>query len=634
MFKIDEMLSKRNIKDALNYLSSKKNTSGADGICLSELKNYWEINHELIEEQLRNGTYEPGVVKCYEITVASGKKRIVSVLNTIDRFIARLLAQKLNRYYDPLFLPNSYAFRDNKGTVKAVTQAKIYADQGYSYVTKIDIRHFFDSIPLDKMMKLVRHNISDSAVRTLIKKYLYCNVYNEGEIIEKDIGLLQGNPISPVLSNLYLHLLDYYMEKKGYKWIRFADDITVYSKTIYDAKIVMNDINYIIVNCLDLNLNKNKSSVCHIQNLRLLGYDFYLCSGKYEAKKHVYQKSKIYNTWTPSIIQKVNKEYHIVQDGILHKKDYALLFENPEEKHHIPVEAVDQLNLYGEISIDFAVLQTITHHKIRLAFFDKFGNIMGYYLPEESYSSSHSLLLQSIFYNDQSKRAALAKSMEIANIHNMRANLRYYNKKRENHLKDSIHELTEFIGKISTSTSIEEMLLLEARAREKYYHTFSTILLTNDFPFEKRTRRPPKNELNALISFGNTLLYNEILQIIWKTSLDSRIGIIHATNKRNHTLNLDFADIFKPIIIDRLIFSLINRKQIKKEIHFINQEDRCVLLNKEGKKIFLQEFYRKLSGKINKNGCTYTYKQLLQREIHLYEKYVVKNEIYKPFKYY
>ena len=424
------------------------------------------------------------------------------------------------------------------------------------------------------------------------------------------------------------------MEKQGYYWIRFADDITVFSKSIADANAVMDKIDHVIVDCLDLKINKQKSTVCYILNLRLLGYEFFLNAGKLEVKRHIYQKTNVYNTWSPSIIQKVNKEYHIVQDGILHKKDYALLFENDKEKHHIPVEATEQLNLYWEITIDSAVLHTITAKKIRLAFYDKVGNIMGYYLPEDWYSSSQTLILQSTFYNDKTKRTVLARTMEIANIHNMRANLRYYNKKRENLLEEFIHELTELIRKVNESVEIEEMILLEARAREKYYQAFSSILQNEDFPFEKRTRRPPKNELNALISFGNTLLYNEFLQIIWKTSLDPRIGIIHATNRRNHTLNLDFADIFKPIIIDRLIFSLINRKQIKKEFHFLNEEDDSVLLNKEGKKIFLQEFYKKLSSKMVKNGCTYTYKQLLEREIHLYEKYIVENLVYKPYKYY
>lgn len=225
--------------------------------------------------------------------------------------------------------------------------------------------------------------------------------------------------------------------------------------------------------------------------------------------------------------------------------------------------------------------------------------------------------------------------MEIAGLHNIRANLRYYNKKKQKTaISDAIEKLNRFIAKVNEADGIQELMLLEARGRETYYFTFNNIIEQQEFRFERRIKRPPRDELNAMISFGNTLLYNQFLQIIWKTSLDPRIGIIHASNRRSHSLNLDFADLFKPVIVDRVIFTLINCQQIKKEKHFVHVKENGVYLNKEGKKLFIEVFERKLAAKKVVRGEKYTYKQLMENEVRKYQKYLLQDEKYKPYKYY
>lgn len=141
------------------------------------------------------------------------------------------------------------------------------------------------------------------------------------------------------------------------------------------------------------------------------------------------------------------------------------------------------------------------------------------------------------------------------------------------------------------------------------------------------------DELNAMISFGNTLLYNLVLQKIWKTTLDPRIGIVHATTSRNYSLNLDFADLFKPVIVDRVIFSLVNLLQIQKNLHFEKEDSGATYLNKVGKRIFISEFEEKLKDKIKVKDRNYTYKQLIEEEIHKFQRYLMNNETYKPYKY-
>ena len=364
------------------------------------------------------------------------------------------------------------------------------------------------------------------------------------------------------------------------------------------------------------------------------GYDFINKNGKVIIKKHTYQKVRKYSDWTECSIEKVNKEYHILHDGIINKKDYSILFENEDEKHHIPIEVTDQINIYSNVSLTSNILKTLSKERIRVSYFDRYGNHIGDYIPEGYLGSGKTVLKQSKIYNDSEKRCSVAKNIEIASIHNMRANMRYYNKKIKDSLDEEIQIMSQAIVDINEAFSIEKMMLIEARARGIYYSTFNRIINQKEFEFTKRTRRPPKDELNAMISFGNTMLYNYFAQFVSKTSLDDRIGIVHATNNRAHSLSLDFADIFKPVIVDRLIFSLINKHQIKKEMHFCTSDKGGVYLNDVGKRLFVENFDKKLISRVVVKGEKTTYRYLMENEVKEYAKFIERGKEYKVYKYY
>ena len=193
MFTMEEMLSKRNQRDAFNHFSMKKNGRGVDGMQISELEDYWKINHEQIEADLLAGNYQLGIVKSYEMINGRGKRRVICSLNAIDRFVARLLAQKLRRYMEPEFCENSFAYQEGKGVAAAVEKACQYINEGYTIVAEMDIESYFDKIPLDRMMLLIEQKIEDKAVRHLIRRFLYCKVAFDSRIEDKTIGIIQGS---------------------------------------------------------------------------------------------------------------------------------------------------------------------------------------------------------------------------------------------------------------------------------------------------------------------------------------------------------------------------------------------------------------------------------------------------------
>ena len=442
-----------------------------------------------------------------------------------------------------MFLPQSYAYQEGKGILQAVTKAKEHAEGGADIVVEVDLKNYFDNISLEKMYGLITNYIRDEHVRFLLKSYLYCKIKTDDRISDKIVGLVQGNSISPILSNLYLHSLDVYFEKQKWNWIRFADNIYIFTKEKAEADQIYNNLCKEIKENHGLNINEKKSGIHKIFERPMLGYVFYKIKNGIEVKKKQYEKREVFYNWNRCAVQKVNREYHIVQDGILNKKDYALLFENEEQKHHIPVEIVDNINMYGNVTVSSNVLSTLGKQKISISFFDKYGNLMGRYFPEKYGNYSAALLKQCKLYDSIQERLRVAKKMEIAGIHNMRSNLRYYNKKNGG-LEQWIDLLNNEIIAMNEGDSIEKLMLIEGRARQLYYNAFGKVINNSDFNFVKRTKRPPEDAINAMISFGNTLLYNQFLHIIWKTSLDPRIGVVHATNRRSHSLNLDFADIF------------------------------------------------------------------------------------------
>ena len=154
-----------------------------------------------------------------------------------------------------------------------------------------------------------------------------------------------------------------------------------------------------------------------------------------------------------------------------------------------------------------------------------------------------------------------------------------------------------------------------------------------EFIFEKRTRRPPMNEVNALISFGNTFLYRRIANEIYKTALDIRIGLVHSANSRSESLNLDIAEIFKPIIVDRAIFTVIHNLQINKKLHFEVKDNGGVYLNNNGKRIFIKELEKKLGSKISIDGQKISYEHIIKNEIYKIVKFIQEGEKYRSFKY-
>ncbi|MGB9771741.1 MAG: type I-B CRISPR-associated endonuclease Cas1b [Candidatus Kapaibacteriota bacterium] len=326
----------------------------------------------------------------------------------------------------------------------------------------------------------------------------------------------------------------------------------------------------------------------------------------------------------------MKRNLYIFSDGELKRKDNTLFVYNNEERKYIPVENTQEIFVFGEISINKKLLEFIASNHITLHFYNFFGFYVGSFYPKEHLNSGYMILKQVQHYLDIDKRMVLAKKFVTGAVDNILKVLNYY-LNRGKPLEEfigRINLLRESIDKCSTN---EQLMAIEGNIRENYYKSFDIILNNDHFVFETRTKKPPKNRLNALISFANSLVYTTCLGEIYHTHLDPRIGYLHSTNFRRFTLNLDVAEIFKPIIADRVIFNLINKNIIKPQ-HFESIVDGIVL-NKKGRQLFVQEFDERMRTtlKHKKLNRHVSYKQLIRLELYKIQKHLFGEEDYKPF---
>lgn len=323
----------------------------------------------------------------------------------------------------------------------------------------------------------------------------------------------------------------------------------------------------------------------------------------------------------------------VFSDGELKRKENTLFFENEAgEKKFIPVEGTKELMIFGEVSLNKRFLEFTSRKEMIMHFFNHYGYYVGSFYPREHLNSGHMILKQAEAYLDEGRRIALARKFVEGAVGNILKTLDYYARRKENPvILAASSRIREMSSALCDQQSTGSLMAIEGNIRDIYYSAFDDIVENEDFKFESRTRRPPKNRMNALISFGNSLLYTSVLSEIYKTHLDPRIGYLHSTNFRRFTLNLDVAEIFKPILVDRMIFSLINKGELKNR-HFEKRMDG-VVMNEDGMKIFSKEFEDRLQTTIThkKIGRPVSNRRLIRLELYKLEKHIIGEQEYKPF---
>lgn len=271
---MNQILSRENLLLALKRVERNKGSHGVDKMPVKFLRQHVVENWLTIKKQILEGTYQPQPVRRIEIPKPDGGVRLLGIPTVTDRLIQQAIAQVLSNLYDPNFSNHSYGFRPKRSAHDAIREAKGYIKEGYRWVVDMDLEKFFDKVNHDRLMSTLAKKISDKPLLKLIRRYLQSGVMINGDVYDTDEGTPQGGPLSPLLSNIVLDELDKELEKRGHKFVRYADDCNIYVKTKRAGERVMASIKTFIEKTLRLKINEKKSAVARPWQRKFLGFSF------------------------------------------------------------------------------------------------------------------------------------------------------------------------------------------------------------------------------------------------------------------------------------------------------------------------------------------------------------------------
>ncbi len=286
---LEQILSPPNLNAAFKQVKRNKGAGGVDKMEVESLKDYLVIGKDMLIKSIQMGKYRPNPVRRVCIPKENGKQRQLGIPTVVDRVIQQSIAQKLTSIYEPQFSAFSYGFRPRRSAHQALRKCQDYITQGYIYAVDIDLERFFDTVNHSKLIEVLSRTIKDGRVVSLIHKYLNAGVMQEDRYEETYEGVPQGGPLSPLLGNILLNELDWELEKRGHKFVRYADDMVILCKSRRSAERTMESIVSYIERTLFLKVNRNKSQVATVKDIKFLGYSFYQFKG--EGRLRIHPKS-------------------------------------------------------------------------------------------------------------------------------------------------------------------------------------------------------------------------------------------------------------------------------------------------------------------------------------------------------
>jgi group II intron reverse transcriptase/maturase len=336
---MERMVERGNLLCAMHRVQRNKGSPGVDGLTVDELPAYLKQHWSRLREDLLTGRYQPSAVQRVEIPKPGGGVRTLGIPTVLDRFIQQAVLQVLQPMIDPSFSESSYGFRPGRGAHDAVCQAQRYVQSGRRWVVDVDLAQFFDRVNHDILMGLLAKRIADPRMLRLIRRYLEAGVMVTGLVVERHEGTPQGGPLSPLLANVLLDVVDRELERRGHRFARYADDCNVYVRSKRAAERVMEGLVGLYAK-LKLQINASKSAVARAWDRSFLGYSFWIGPGKIVKRRVAPQaleklKERVRAITARNGGRRLGDVYAELRSYLLGWKSYFRLADTPKVLHHV-----------------------------------------------------------------------------------------------------------------------------------------------------------------------------------------------------------------------------------------------------------------------------------------------------------
>jgi len=302
---IEVILDDENLNEAIRQVKRNKGVPGVDKMTVYEIDEYFQKNKENIKKSILEKKYRPQPVKRVYIPKSNGKKRPLGIPTVVDRVIQQAIAQVLSQIYEDKFSDSSFGFRPNRSAHDAMERTLDYLNEGYEWVIDLDIEAYFDTVNHDKLISILRETVNDSTTLHLIRKFLQVGIMEKGLVKSSTIGMPQGGPLSPILSNIYLDKFDKELEERGLRFVRYADDSNIFVKSEMSANRVMKSVTTWLERKLFLKVSATKTKVVRPTNSNFLGFTYFKTSSKWECKPTKKSKMSLYDKCRRELVRRI-----------------------------------------------------------------------------------------------------------------------------------------------------------------------------------------------------------------------------------------------------------------------------------------------------------------------------------------
>ena len=689
----EKFLSPENFQLAWELVATKNGCAGVDRETVAHFAKNSEAYLSQMRRSLASRDYHPLPLRQLFIPKKNGEWRELGVPTVRDRIVQHALLNILHPLLEPQFENCSFAYRPGRSHLMAVRQIAQWRDRGYEWVLDADIVHYFENILWQRLLAEVAERLNAPEVLSIIAAWLSVGVLTKEGLVFSQKGIAQGSVISPILANVYLDDFDEMVTATGLKLVRYADDFVVMSrsqKRIVEAKDEITEL----MNGMGLQLHPDKTRIVDFdRGFRFLGHAFAgelivkIESGKRKSEEDmqgaidplpdrqlVYSDPQIKPTQIQMAMLEALKSsaqpippplfvvlgyslrevkpvkiesdeaiwttgmstLYLVHQGATLRKEQGRFLVQPlkEPVVEIPIAEVELVLVFGNIQLTTSAIAACLDAKIPVIFLTQMGEYKGQLwnsefcdLPSEEAQWQKRL--------DVAFQLETARAIVWGKLMNSKQLLLRLNRKRQ--LEDvatAIAGITSDIESVETTETLESLRGYEGIAANRYFAALGLLIANEGFSLTGRTRRPPKDPVNSLLSFGYTLLYNNVLSLILAEGLNPYLGNLHRSDRKETHLAFDLMEEFRSPVVDTLVMTLINKKILRPTDFTYPDKDGGIYLVDAARRVFLKHFEQRISLQIVYADLKekISYRRVIQHQIWLYRSALLGEAPYESFR--